>query len=184
MDLRRDMQRVLGARVGDWPIQILQDIALRAQSVSPRRPKEEIARWFDTKPPFADWFNICWPAVTLLANAVKTELSAFVIPPRCYGVLRFFGNVVGNTSDYPAITFALEIDGAPLTGFDSILGPLSPALNSPIPMMDALLPTQRIRAVGSNSTASSVANVQAFLRGWFWAVEDPRAGEIPRRPAG
>jgi hypothetical protein len=138
-----------------------------------RSPWDEINRRMDVKPRGADWF-VRLEGVTLLAQAVKTEITAYVIPNGCHGVLRWFGTSVGNVSDYPAVTFALEIDGAPLSGFASINGPISPQIANPRPLMEFVGPGQRIRVVGSNSTAASVANVLAHIIGWYWPVEASR----------
>jgi len=173
MDHRGERLRGLRGELGDWPQRVLADLVRRAEAMNPRSPLDEIARWLDLKPPFGEWYIRC-ESVTLLANAFKTEITAYVIPNGCYGVLRWFGNVVGNVSDYPSVTFALEIDGAPLPGFASIIGPFSPALNAPRALMDPVRPGQRIRAVASNSSAASVANVAAHFVGWFWPVEASR----------
>lgn len=162
--------------LGDWPgltphraRELYALLAQRGQAAR-RSSLEEIGDWFDKKPAWAKWFTRSEP-VTLLGNAIKTEITAYVILQGCFGVLRFFSNTVGNISDYPNVRFSVEIDGAPLTGFARIEGPFAPSLNAPAPMMDALLPGQRVRVVASNLSASSISNVQAFFRGWYWAAE-------------
>jgi hypothetical protein len=171
MDPRRElMERRAGAgRIGDWPPEIAQDLICRALALGPRTALDEISRWLDYKPPFARWAVRCESA-TVLAGAVKTELTAYVVPVGRYGVLRYFGNMVGNVSDYSSITFALEVDGAALSGFASIIGPYSPGLNAPRPLMEPLLPGQRVRIVASNGAASSVSNVSGHFQLYHWPV--------------
>src|SRR2546429_7197516 len=109
---------------------IWHDLLVRAKAVNPRAPLDEISLWMQTKPPFASWF-IRAEAITLQIGDTRVPITAFRIPPGDVGVLKSFANAVGAAADYPNVTFELDIDNAPVSGFASIIGPLTLATQEP-----------------------------------------------------
>lgn len=151
----------------------MHDLLERAREVNPRAPQDEIALWLQTKPPFADWF-IRGESVNLAIGDSRIPVTAFRIPEGAVGVLVYFANSMGSAADFANVTYALLIDGVPLTGFASIIGALSLSPRAPWQIMEPLKPGQRVTVVATNIGTTAVTNVQAFIAGWFWP--------LPRRP--
>ncbi len=161
--------------LGDWPPPdspehpAFVDLGARALERDQEHPWVEIARWFERKPPFAHWFRR-GQQITLTANQLRASITGYRIPAGCLGVLRFFANQTGNASDSPSVTFALLIDGQALPGFASLIGSVSPSMQSPTPLMDPLNGQQVVQVVASNTSASSISNVAGAIIGWYWAA--------------
>lgn len=147
----------------------MHDLLARARAVNPRAPLDEIALWFQTKPPFASWF-IRGERANLAVGDTRIPLTAFRIPAGDVGVLTYFSNAVGSAADYPNVTFAVEIDGAALNGFGSIIGAFSFSTRMPWQMMEPLKGGQRVQVVATNTGATAVSNAQGFLAGWYWTL--------------
>lgn len=147
----------------------MHDLYARARAVNPRAPLDEIALWFHTKPPFASWF-IRGERANLAIGDSRVALTGFRIPAGDVGVLTYFSNAVGAAADFQYVTFAIEIDGAPLNGFASIIGPLSFSTRQPWQMMEPLRGGQRVQVVATNTGATAISNVQGFVAGWYWTL--------------
>lgn len=133
----------------------------------PRSLQAQILQFADGPPPGAWWFDKCL-TITLGASASRPEIVAFALRAGYCGLLRFFANWVQNSAEYPSVTFALLVDGTPVQGYASIVGPKSPSLAAPDPLILPLLPGQRISVVATNATVLAISGVGARIKGWAW----------------
>lgn len=145
--------------------------------ISPSRPTmqepgEEIGRWLQNPPWWGKFFDKA-AQITLAGNAGLTEITAFRIQAGYLGLLRWFTNVVGSSSDAPFISYSLLLDGMPVSGYFNMIGPKSGGLTDPEPIMVPLFAGQRISVVASNSAGSSIQNVGARIKGWIWTPHQP-----------
>jgi hypothetical protein len=146
---------------------VMHDLVERATALNPRDPFAEIQLWLSTKPPFASWF-IRGEQATLNVGDSRVPLTGFKLPPGDVGVLVFFANALGASADYPNVTFEIDIDNVPLNGFASIIGALTLSIQEPWRVMEPLKAGSRAQVAVTNTGASQVNSVQAFLAGWYW----------------
>ena len=165
---QEELSSALSLQLGDRQSPAISDLLRRASGTG-APPWDVIRTWLELKPPFANWF-LKGEQATLASGSGRTLITGFQIPAGCYGVLRFFSQGVQNAGDSPNVRFSLERDGTPLIGFARIVGPLTPALNQPRPMMDPLLTGQIIAIMATNTGSGTVAGVAGYLCGWFWPV--------------
>ncbi len=170
------------------PVTALIDAAVQRlaeqMNVSKDDPLAQLEQWFITPPAFSEEFNVTQPGggLTLGANAVRTEICAYQLPPGVLGVLRFAAFSVANASDAPNVTFALLVDGGPVPGYASVIGSISPSLSLPKPMIRVVRGLQRVSIVATNALASTIQNVNALVAGWHWQAAALPKGAIARFP--
>lgn len=169
-DLTTALTGRLSGRLGDvMPQAMVTDLMTRARSMGARDPLEELLRWLETPPPFAEEFNVC-QSLTLAASAVQTEVVGYAIPPGNWGVLRFIGVDTGNASDAPNVTFALQKNMHAVGGYAAVVGLLtSGGCQDPLALIKPVAGNDYLRWVATNATTSSIQSVRARLRGWSWA---------------
>jgi hypothetical protein len=133
----------------------------------PPGPLAEIWKWVDIPPPGGRIFDKALK-ITLAASAIDSEIVAFKIPGSMIGLLRFFANQVGSTSDSQYVSYTLKVGDSPVTGFTNIIGPKAPGLTSPDALVVPLFSGNRVVVVASNSSTIAIQSVAARIKGWFW----------------
>src|SRR5260370_14548389 len=162
------MSRLRG-RVGDFPARHLPIDFLQLVQGKLGLRLAEIERWLEQKPVDGDWF-IRGEFATCGAGAVRVHIPGYKIEDGKLGVLHFLANACGLSTDYPNVVFELDVDNAAVPGFASIIGPLTPSIYDPFPVMVGLTPGQIVMVVASNQGPKAIANVQAPGLGWGWTI--------------
>lgn len=135
-------------------------------------PQVSYGRWADTVPPFGRMFDKA--AQVSLAAGGPTDIIAFRLPPGFIGLVRFFANQVG-ASDAPYVTFALLVNGAPVTGYSNIIGQKSPSLTSPDALIAGIGGGNRVVVVATNASLTTLTGIGARIKGWYWSQAQEQA---------
>lgn len=146
----------------------VQDLASRAgRAVGPSFATDAQIIQSHLTPQITDqWFNLAQP-ITLAADASRSTIVSFQVPPGCLGILRAFATAVQNGADWGRIRWAITVDGNPIQGFDNVRGPLSDILY-PVILVWPLYRNQLLRVVASNLTSTAISNVTAMIRGTYF----------------
>lgn len=112
------------------------------------------------------WFNE-GAAITLAGSASRSTVVSFQVPAGFLGIFRAFATALENAADWDLVTWAVEVGGHPVPGFELLRGPISDILY-PVVIIWPVFRRQLVRIVASNSGTLDIENVTAMIRGTYF----------------